>query len=88
MNTNKSPVEQACIALGSQAALARVMAVTPAMVNQLIKGARPVPIEHCLAIELATGVTRQELRPNDFWKIWPDLSHLAPVPQDQATQGA
>lgn len=36
--------------------------------------------EYALAIERATDgkVTRQELRPNDFWKIWPDLSHLAP----------
>lgn len=38
--------------------------------------------ENCLAIEVATkhAVTRQELRPNDFWKIWPDLAHLAPTP--------
>lgn len=39
-----------------------------------------MPIEHCLSIEQATDgkVTRQELRPNDFWRIWPDLAHLAP----------
>jgi DNA-binding transcriptional regulator YdaS (Cro superfamily) len=31
--------------------------------------------QHCLAIERATGglVTRQELRPEDYWLIWPDL---------------
>lgn len=40
---------------------------------------RGVPVEHCLAIERATSgaVTRQELRPNDYWLIWPDLP--APV---------
>lgn len=36
---------------------------------------RGVPVERCLAIDRATGgrVTRQELRPNDYWLIWPDL---------------
>lgn len=35
----------------------------------------------CLAIERATNgqVTRQELRPGDYWLIWPDLAHLAPT---------
>lgn len=35
--------------------------------------------ENCLAIERATGgkVTRQELQPEDFIRIWPDLAHLA-----------
>ncbi len=39
---------------------------------------RPNP-ENCLALEKATNgkVTRQDLRPNDYWLIWPDLA--APV---------
>jgi len=39
---------------------------------------------NCLAIERATEgkVTRQELRPDDYWLIWPDLPHPA------TTQGA
>jgi DNA-binding transcriptional regulator YdaS (Cro superfamily) len=34
-----------------------------------------VPAIHCLTIERATNgvVTRQELRPDDYWLIWPDL---------------
>lgn len=42
---------------------------------------REVPIEHCLDIERATNgkVTRRELRPDDFWRIWPDLAHMAPT---------
>lgn len=34
-----------------------------------------MPIERCAAIERATqgAVTRQELRPDDYWLIWPDL---------------
>ena len=37
--------------------------------------------ELCVAIWNESGrkVTREELRPDDFWKIWPDLSHLAPA---------
>jgi DNA-binding transcriptional regulator YdaS (Cro superfamily) len=36
---------------------------------------RGVPIEHCSAIEKATNgtVTRKQLRPNDWQKIWPEL---------------
>jgi len=36
---------------------------------------RGVPVEFCNRICVATkgAVTRQELRPNDFWLIWPDL---------------
>lgn len=81
MDTQNKPIEKACAIVGSQAALARIMGVKPAMVNQLIKGHRPVPIEHCLAIERATNgqVTRQALRPDDFLKIWPDLARVDPV---------
>jgi DNA-binding transcriptional regulator YdaS (Cro superfamily) len=81
MNQAKTPVVRACEIVGSQAELARLLQVTPAMVNQLVKGARPVPLEHCLSIETATNgqVTRQEMRPDDFWRIWPDLSHMAPT---------
>jgi len=41
-----------------------------------------VPPEHCAAIELATGVSRKRLRPNDWARIWPELvtaEHPAPV---------
>jgi DNA-binding transcriptional regulator YdaS (Cro superfamily) len=49
--------------------------------SQMVTGKRPFAAEYCVAIEKATAgeVTRQELRPDDFWKIWPDLAHLAPA---------
>lgn len=36
---------------------------------------RLFPQEHCVKLEkqFKGAVTRQELRPNDFWLIWPDL---------------
>ena len=72
METQKHLVEQACDIVGSQAEMARILGVTPAMVNQLVKDLRPVPIRHCLGIEQATrgAITRQMLRPDDYQKIW------------------
>lgn len=76
---HRHPVELACELIGSQAELARSLKVTPPTVNQWIKGIRPIPLITCVVIENITDgkVTRQELRPNDFWKIWPDLAHLS-----------
>lgn len=63
---------------------AGVIGISSVYLSQLAAeqdGRVPSP-ELCLTIETATKrtVTRQELRPNDFWKIWPDLAHLAPGP--------
>jgi DNA-binding transcriptional regulator YdaS (Cro superfamily) len=79
MEKNITPVVEACKIVGSQVEMARALGVTPAMVNQMCKGLRPVPVEHCATIERLTEgkVTRQTLRPNDFWRIWPDLPFKA-----------
>jgi DNA-binding transcriptional regulator YdaS (Cro superfamily) len=47
-------------------------------------GYRPVDPALCVAIERhsAGEVTRAELRPDDYWLIWPDLP--APKKQKQA----
>lgn len=68
-------IKLACEALGSQAALARQLGVTPAAVSQWLKGSRPVPPRQCTAIERATAgqVTRRDLRPHDWHLIWPEL---------------
>lgn len=60
---------------GTSARLAEQLGVTPGFVSQWRTGHRPVPIEHCAEIERATDgqVTRQELRPDDWHKIWPEL---------------
>lgn len=38
-------------------------------------GLRTIPPEACVVIERATdcAVTRRELRPLDWWRIWPEL---------------
>ena len=70
------PIDTAAKVLGSQRALAESLGVTKAAVWQWKGTDRGVPVEHCLAIERATNgaVTRKDLRPDDFWLIWPDLT--------------
>ena len=51
------------------------LGVTKAAVSQWKSQGRSVPINHCVSIERLTngGVTRRELRPDDWMKIWPEL---------------
>lgn len=67
MKTNQQ-IKKAVAACGGQAALAKAIGVSPAMVYQWLTGRRPVPAERCAAIETATegNVTRADLRP-DLW---------------------
>ena len=70
-----TPIERAASAMGGISALAAAIGVsqsTPSM----WKARGSVPVEHCLAIERATGgaVTRRDLRPDDAHLIWPDIS--------------
>ena len=52
--------------LGSQAAAAKIVGVSPQAVSEILRRGRRVPAEWCLAIERATGgaVTRHDLRPD------------------------
>ncbi len=54
---------------------AEIVGVSPGMVSQWINETRPVSPERCVIIEKKTKkqVTRQDLRPNDYWLIWPEL---------------
>lgn len=65
-----------------KAEFARAINVSAALLHQWIEGIRPVAIQHCPAIEKQTGgkVTRKELRPDDWHKIWPELA-AAPAPR-------
>ncbi len=75
MNT----IDRACEVLGSQRALADLLRVRPATVSQWRNGIRPIPIERCTEIEMVTGgaVTRRDLRPDDWQRIWPELAEQA-----------
>ena len=88
-------VKKACAIAGSQALLARLLGVTPAVVYQWVSGLRPVPVRYCAAIERATAgaVTRQDLRPDDWVDIWPELANThavstqAAIKNDEVSHG-
>lgn len=66
-------IDKACAAAGGLAKLAACIGQSAQTVsNWRVRG---VPILHCLAIEQATAgaVTRRDLRPDDWQRIWPEL---------------
>ncbi len=68
-------VRRAIKIVGSGVALAERLDVTPVNLNSWASGKRPVPIIRCVEIEEITGgqVTRKQLRPDDWYQIWPEL---------------
>ena len=69
---------------GSQRGLADKIGITPVLISQWANASRPVPPERCVEIERATDgqVTRKDLRPEDWHKIWPELANAsAPTPR-------
>lgn len=63
----------------TQSKFADAIGVSQGMVHQWINAIRPVSAESCVLIEQATAgaVTRQDLRPDDWMKIWPELAEKA-----------
>ena len=71
--------------------LARAIGVKPPTVNQWVKGERPIPHRFGPAIEKATGgqVTRKELFPDSWQRIWPELARSKRTkPQATQTEGS
>ncbi|WP_309934049.1 transcriptional regulator [Variovorax paradoxus] len=65
---------------GAASRLSREIGVLPVLISQWASGARPVPAEHCPAIERATNgaVTCEALNPSEPWRriadeAWPHL---------------
>ena len=60
---------------GSAKELAKKISVAPSFLSQMAGGIRSVSPENAVAIEKATNssVTRQDLRPDDWEMIWPEL---------------
>jgi DNA-binding transcriptional regulator YdaS (Cro superfamily) len=70
---------------GRAAKLSRDIGVASAWVWQMAAGVRPIPPIKAVDIERATAgmVKRQEMRPLDWHRIWPELQ---PAGQPQASQ--
>jgi DNA-binding transcriptional regulator YdaS (Cro superfamily) len=81
-----SPIQRACNAVGGQSCLAELLEVNPAFVNQWVKGRRKVPAAYCPAIETFShgAATKQELRPDDWQKYWPELASQSNTQKLQA----
>lgn len=73
---------------GRSLAIAQALGVTPPVVSDWVTGKKGVPLERCVQIERATNgeVTRQDLRPDDYQDIWPELAQ--PAASAPAWQGA
>lgn len=71
---DEHPLNIAARAAGNATRLAEAVGVSlQALTNWRTRG---VPIEHCVAIERACNgaVTRRDLRPDDWQRIWPELA--------------
>jgi hypothetical protein len=57
------------------AQIAKSIGTSPSYLSQMVHGRKPWAPQYCAAIERLTAgaVTRQALRPHDYWRIWPDL---------------
>lgn len=67
---------------GRAATLAARINVSPSYLSQLVGGSSAISPERCVEIERATDgeVTRKDLRPDDWEKIWPELAATKPAP--------
>lgn len=69
------PIQKSIELVGGLTAMAKLLGVKPPTVYQWKCGDRPVPIQFCKKIQMATSdeVTCKDLRPNDWQDIWPEL---------------
>jgi DNA-binding transcriptional regulator YdaS (Cro superfamily) len=72
-------LENAIELCGGLSALAALIGTSSARLNNW--RSRGVPIECCFEVETATGgaITRRDLRPDDWQKIWPELATIERV---------
>jgi len=74
------PMRKACEYFGGITALARLLDVSPQLVHRWASGQQEIPHIRCVQIEKLTNgdVTRQMLRPDDWWEMWPELQTPRP----------
>jgi DNA-binding transcriptional regulator YdaS (Cro superfamily) len=75
------------LAGGNHAEVARILGYTDRRsVWPWTNDLKPFPTEHCVTLEqhFNREVLRQDMRPHDFWKHWPDLAHLKPKTTEKA----
>jgi DNA-binding transcriptional regulator YdaS (Cro superfamily) len=75
-----------CAKHGTQTELAHKLELPSQLISQWARGVRPVPIERCVPIEIATdgAVRRWDTRPDDWHVIWPELREKPEAPKVSA----
>ncbi|MCW9687989.1 transcriptional regulator [Proteus terrae] len=60
---------------GGAKELADQLGVSKSFLSQMASGVSAISPRRCVEIEIATNgaVTRRDLRPDDWYKIWPEL---------------
>ena len=64
--TPQAALKKAVDLAGSQSEIARLCSVSQAAVWKWLQNSKPLPAEHVLAVEAATGVSRYDLRPDIY----------------------
>ncbi|MGE5563143.1 MAG: transcriptional regulator [Bacillota bacterium] len=93
--TPEQALQLAVNRIGSQAAMARLCEVTQPAVFKWLNESKQLPAEHVLKVELATGVSRCDLRPDIYPRGLQDGTpfhpagrnlgdEAAPVPDDRS----
>lgn len=64
---------------GRAVRLAAHLGVPPSFVSKMASGDKSIPTEHMAAIEVFTegAVTRRQMCPQDWARIWPELAQEA-----------
>lgn len=75
---------------GRQAALAKAIGAHAPDLSRWADGSRPIPIQYGAAIEKEThgAVTRKEMFPDDWERIWPELADVSAAAQPSAESRA
>ncbi|WP_019939764.1 helix-turn-helix domain-containing protein [Bordetella sp. FB-8] len=67
------------LAGGTQADLAKVLDVSQAAISKMMRSKKPLKAEDCIKLMNALGISREEMRPTDYWEVWPELK----APEDR-----
>jgi DNA-binding transcriptional regulator YdaS (Cro superfamily) len=84
MSKHVSHIERAVSLAGSKPKLAVAIGVNHSLIYQWLRGIRPIAPERCPAIESATGVRCEELRPDVQWNRNADgavTGYTVPLPE-------
>lgn len=66
--------KRASVDAGGPSALAKALNKSPSEISQWMSGRRPVPSSCAAQLEKLTTVTRRDLFPDDWARIWPELA--------------